>query len=114
MRIVERKIELGRQLAEIRDATPNNRRFGAIVRRQFDIHKATEASEMARVARLHGDRPEIFGNVSWHALTELASTSTPDDLRRQFEARILAGERVNGAEVIRARGDSHGGSWQNA
>src|SRR4029078_10597411 len=46
-RIVDRKIELGRQLAQLRDTMPNNRRFGAAVRRQFDIHDANQASEMA-------------------------------------------------------------------
>ena len=55
------------------------------------------------MARLYGDRPEIFGNVSWHALTELASSATSEAARQKFEARILAGERVNGAEIIRAR-----------
>ena len=58
---------------------------------------------MQRVARLHGDRPEIFSNVGWRALTELASSATSDEDRREFEARILAGEYVSGTEVIRAR-----------
>jgi hypothetical protein len=56
-----------------------------------------------RVARLYGERPEIFRNVSWHALTELTSSATSEAERHKFEARILAGERVTGAEVIRAR-----------
>jgi hypothetical protein len=59
---------------------------------------------MMRVARLYGERPEIFRNVSWHALTELASSATSE--AEKFAARILAGERVNGAEIIRARSHS--------
>ena len=103
-RIVEKKIELGRKLAALRDATPNNRRFGRAVRERFNLHDAQEVGGMMRVARLYGERPEIFRNVSWHALTELASSATSEAAK--FEARILAGERVNGAEIIRARSHS--------
>jgi hypothetical protein len=102
-RIVEQKIELGRKLAALRDATPNNRRFGRLVREQFDLHNSLEVAEMMRVVRRYGERPEIFSNVSWHALTELASSATSEAERQKFEALILAGERVNGAEIIRAR-----------
>jgi hypothetical protein len=103
-RIVEKKIELGRKLAALPDATPNNRRFGRAVRERFNLHDAQEVGGMMRVARLYGERPEIFRNVSWHALTELASSATSE--AEKFAARILAGERVNGAEIIRARSHS--------
>jgi hypothetical protein len=83
---------------------PSNRKFGAAVRKQFDIHDPLQVAEMMRAARRYGGRPEIFGNVSWHALVELASSATSDEQRGEFEARISAGERVNGAEIIRARG----------
>jgi hypothetical protein len=102
-RNVERKMDLGRKLAALRDTTPNNRRFGRAVREKYGLHDAMEVAEMMRVARRYGDRPEIFGKVSWHALVELASSATSDAQRREFEARISAGERVNGAEIIRAR-----------
>jgi hypothetical protein len=36
-------------------------------------------------------------------LEQLASSVTSEAQRREFEARILAGERVTGAEIIRAR-----------
>ena len=55
---------------------------------------------MMRVARLYGERPEIFRNVSWHALTELASSATSE--AEKFEARILAGERVGARNHPRA------------
>jgi hypothetical protein len=102
-RIVERKMELGRKLAALRDTIPSNREFGTAVRKQYDLHNALEVAEMMRVARRYCDRPEIFRNVGWRTLVELASSVTPDDQRREFEARIVAGERVNGAEIIRAR-----------
>ena len=87
----------------MRDTMPNNRRFGAAVRRQFDIHDANQASEMARVGRLYGARPDIYRGVGWRALVELASQATSESVRLELEARILAGERVNGAEIIRTR-----------
>jgi hypothetical protein len=36
-RIVERKMELGRKLAALRDTIPSNREFGAVVRKQFGL-----------------------------------------------------------------------------
>ncbi|KRR11297.1 hypothetical protein CQ12_05575 [Bradyrhizobium jicamae] len=102
-RNVERKMDLGRKLATLRDVMPNNRRFGAAVRKQFDLHDPLEVAEMARVARRYGDRPEIFRKVGWRVLVELASSATSEAKCREFEARIAAGECVNGAEVIRAR-----------
>ena len=80
---------------------PSNRKFGAAVRK-LGHDDPLHVAEVMRVARLYGERPEIFRNVSWHALTELAS-ATSDEQRRKFEACILAGERVTGAEIIRAR-----------
>ena len=58
---------------------------------------------MMRIARLYGERPEIYSNVSWHALVELALSATSEAESHKFEARIEAGERVNGAEITRAR-----------
>lgn len=88
-RIVERKIELGRKLVTLRDATPSNQ-FGHIVRNQFGLDDPNSVTEMIRVVKLYGDRPEIFRNLSWHALTELASSATSQTQRRKFEARISA------------------------
>jgi hypothetical protein len=102
-RIVEKKIELGRKLVALRDSTPSNQIFGRIVRQRFDLHDPLHVAEMMRVARLYGDRPEIYRNVGWRVLVELASTATSEARRREFEARILAGEHVNGKEIARAR-----------
>ncbi|MDE5454036.1 hypothetical protein GWE18_14395 [Bradyrhizobium sp. CSA112] len=98
---VERRLELGRKLAALRDATPNNKRFGRAVREQFDLHDSLEVAEMMRISRRYGERPEIFRKVGWRGLVELASSATSEAQRRELEARILAGERVNGAEIIR-------------
>jgi hypothetical protein len=103
-KIVEQKIELGRKLVALRDTVPSNQKFGAAVRKQFDLHDSLYVAEVMRVARMYGSRPEIYGAVGWRALVELASTTTPEALRRKFEARIIAGDRVNGAEIVRTRG----------
>ncbi len=102
-RVVEQKIELGRKLVALRDATPSNQVFGHTVRQQFGLDDPNSVTEMMRVAKLYGARPEISRNLSWHALTELASSATSAAQRRKFEARIFAGERAPGAEIIRAR-----------
>jgi hypothetical protein len=52
--------KLGRKLVALRDATPNNRRFGQAVRSQFDLHDPQDVDDMMRVARLYGDRPGYF------------------------------------------------------
>jgi hypothetical protein len=50
------------------------------------------------------DLIQAFDQVGWRVREQLASTRTPSEVRGQVDARILAGERVNGAEMIRARG----------
>jgi hypothetical protein len=102
-RIVEKKIELGRKLAGLRDSTPSNQIFGRTVRQRFDLHDPLHVAEMMRVARLYGEWPEIYRAVGWRALVQLASQVTSAAHREKLEARILAGERVDGAEIIRAR-----------
>jgi hypothetical protein len=102
-RVVEQRIELGRKLAKLRDATPNNRRFGRIVREKYDLHDSLHVAEVMRVARRYGERPEIYRAVGWRVLVQLASQATSTAHREKIEARILAGRRVNGAEIIRAR-----------
>ena len=96
-------MDLGRKLVALRDATPNNRKFGGTVRKQFGLDNPLEVAEMMRVARRYGDRPKIYRAVGWRVLVQLASSVTSEAQRYKFEARILADERVNGAEIIRAR-----------
>jgi antitoxin component of MazEF toxin-antitoxin module len=82
---------------------PSNQIFGRTVRQRFDLHDLLHVAEMMRTARLFGHRPEIYRAVGWRTLVELASQATPEEQRQEFEARILAGERVDSAEIIRAR-----------
>ena len=93
---------LDRKLVALRDVTPNNQKFGAAVRKQFGLDDPNSVTEMMRVA-LYGERPEIFRNLSWHALTELASSATSKTERRRFEVLIDAGKRVTAAQIISAR-----------
>jgi hypothetical protein len=117
---LNQKIELGRKLAALRDTMPSNQKFGAAVRKQFDLHDSLYVAEVMRVSRRYTHRPDIYRAVGWRVLVELASQATPESARLEIEARILAGERVNGAEIIRARAKiglrcaSSGGSWQSA
>ncbi|MBR0907027.1 hypothetical protein [Bradyrhizobium liaoningense] len=101
-KLVEHRIELGRKLMALRDATPNNQAFGRAVRQQFDLPDSQFVAEIIRVARRYGDRPEMF-NAGWRALEQLSSATTSRMLRRKFESKIINGERVTGAEIIRAR-----------
>ena len=43
-RNVERKVDLGRKLVALRNTTPNNRKFGAAVRKEFDLHSSLEVA----------------------------------------------------------------------
>jgi hypothetical protein len=99
---VERNMEMGRQLIALRDLTPNNRAFGRLRTNQFDVDTVA-AAEMMRVARLYGDRPEIYRKVRWAVLVELASSVLSESCRQEFERRIVAGVTVRANEVAAAR-----------
>lgn len=94
------KVTLGRELAAIRDRTPNNRKFGELARAKCDL-PASEVSELIRVARAYGDREEITSRLSWGALVTL-SGSLPAPTRRSLEKRILAGEHIGVTQIIEA------------
>lgn len=98
-----RNIEIGRQIAALRDQTPNNRAFGRLRNKQFDVDTVA-ACEMMRVARMYGTRPEIYrSNVAWQTLAELSATCLSPAHRRDFERRIVAGEPVRAKEIAAAR-----------
>ncbi|TCU73950.1 hypothetical protein EDE08_10422 [Bradyrhizobium sp. R2.2-H] len=88
------KVALGRELAAIRDKTPNNRKFGELARARCDL-EASEISELMRVARCYGDREEITSRLSWRSLVALSSSRLPDHVRRGLEKRILARASVS-------------------
>jgi hypothetical protein len=56
---------------------------------------------MRRVAKPYAERPEIYRRLSWEGLIQL---SRPSSLRQDLQRRILAGERISGPDIIRARG----------
>jgi hypothetical protein len=100
---IQAQIEVGRQLLELRANIPNNREFGRLLRRQFDMDQKS-ASEAMRVARAYGGRPEITSHLSWEALLQISSPALSPTTRQRFETRILAGENIKGVTIKRARG----------
>ncbi|MCK1733929.1 hypothetical protein IVA79_08160 [Bradyrhizobium sp. 138] len=94
------KIELGRELLALRAQTPNNRKFGELVRKQFDI-EAAKASEAMRVCRLYVDREEITSKLSWRTLVALSALTLPRDARNDLEERIRSGERIAISQISR-------------
>lgn len=93
--LIEQKIELGRQLAELRDVTPRNTAFGHIVRHKFDLPHPNVVAQMIRVWKRYGNRPDIVSKVrNWRVLADLTRTLLPERARLDFEAKILGGEKV--------------------
>lgn len=92
------KVALGRELAAIRDKTPNNRKFGELARARCDL-EASEISELMRVARAYGDREEIIGRLSWRGLVALSASTLSAQTRLGLETRIRAGERISASQI---------------
>jgi hypothetical protein len=99
---VEANVELGRKLVALRSRIKSNRAYGRAVRAQFDVDTMLGV-ECARVARAYGERPEVYRRLSWEGLIQLSSPTLPSSLRQDLERRILAGERISGPDIIRAR-----------
>jgi hypothetical protein len=57
--IAERNVALGKELLALRSKAASNREFGRLRSQQFDID-AMHAAEAMRVARLYGERPEVY------------------------------------------------------
>jgi hypothetical protein len=58
---------------------------------------------MMQVARVYSNRPEIFTKLSWGAIVALASATLPLPARQVIEARVVAGEKIVVADIVRAR-----------
>ena len=97
---IEKKIALGMQLLELRSRATWNNEFGRL-RRKLGVESVT-AQEALRVARVHGQRPEIYRRLSWQALVELSSPHLSAEVRTEIEAKIIAGDRFSHTQ-IRAR-----------
>jgi hypothetical protein len=102
--VIEKRIQLGLQLLELRSTVKWNNAFSTLRKKHFPDLETLQACEMMKVARVYGDRPEIYGRVGWQTLVELASQSLPVAQRRRFESGIIAGRKVIAREVERARG----------
>jgi hypothetical protein len=100
---IKRNIALGRELLELRAKTPSNKKFCRERNSRFGDMDVIYASEAMRVARVYGDRPEIYRRVPWAVLASLASPNIPEAARALIERRSLDGERVMLSDVTRAR-----------
>ncbi len=69
---IEQKIALGMQLLELRSKATQNKKFGSLRRKHFDVD-TQQAVHLMRVARAYGGRPEIYRRLSWKALRDLSS-----------------------------------------
>ncbi|PPQ16330.1 hypothetical protein CV770_26660 [Bradyrhizobium sp. AC87j1] len=95
------KVALGRELAAIREQTPNNRKFGELVRGKYDL-EAQVVSDLMRVARVYGDRADITSRLSWRALVMLSGSVLSAPTRRSLEKRVLSDERIGVAQIEEA------------
>lgn len=107
--IIEKRIALGLELLALRSEVQWNNAYGRLGKQRFAHVDEKTAMQAASVARLYGQRAEIFRRLSWRALVELSSPSLPESARRRFEERIIAGENVKGNEIARARGPQPNG-----
>jgi hypothetical protein len=98
-------IQLGVDLIALalRNISTSNRDYGRIVRTRYEIDPP-HATACMQAARMYGDNDVIINRISWPALVALASPSVPPSVRKAFEVRIMAGERITAAEIRRARG----------
>jgi hypothetical protein len=71
---IEKQVDLGLQLLELRRTIAHNATFGHQVRRRFDVD-AKQAHQAMSVARAYGSRPEIFTRLSWISLVALSSAT---------------------------------------
>ena len=102
--MIERKIEIGMKLLALRSTVKSNRAFGELRKRNFPDLDNQEASELMKVARLYGHRPEIYKRTTWQVLAYLASPKLTAATRLRFETAIIAGKKVRAKDVKRARG----------
>jgi hypothetical protein len=100
---IEKKIALGVEMLGLRSTTDCNRKFGRLRAARFDVD-AQQAAEMIRVAKVYSEKPEIFRHVSWRILCELTSAAVHPDARHDLESRIMRGEKIEVAQIRRARG----------
>ena len=95
-------IQLGVDLIALRNISTSSNDFGRLIRTRYEIDPP-HASACMRVARLYADKDKIIARLNWPALVALASPSVLRSVRKAFEVRIMAGERITAAEIRRSR-----------
>jgi hypothetical protein len=95
-------VQLGVDLIALRNISTSSSDFGRLVRTRYEIDPP-HASACMRVARLYADNDKIIARLNWPALVALASPSVLRSVRKAFEVRIMAGERITAAEIRRSR-----------
>jgi hypothetical protein len=101
--VIEKRVALGLKLLELKATTRSTTLFGKLCRVRFPDIDSKLAVQAVRIARLYGQRPEIYRCLSWAALFELSNPHLPKSERMRFEKRALAGEDVKGNEIRSAR-----------
>lgn len=101
--VIEKRIRLGLQLIELRSTVKWNNAFSAVRKKHFPDLDNQETSELMKVARQYGHRPEIYRKASWQTLVELASVSLPASARTRLESAVIAGKQVKAKDVRTAR-----------
>jgi hypothetical protein len=107
---IEKKIALGLQLLDLRSKAEGNIEFGRL-RRKLGVEPVS-AQEALRVARVYGQRPEIYRRLTWQALVEMASPSLSAEARADLEAKIMAGDRFSHTQIRVRRPLRSGGRAQ--
>ena len=66
--VIEKRIQLGLRLIDLRSTAKSNNAFGTLRRKNFPDLDNQEASGLMKVAKVYGNRPEIYRNASWAIL----------------------------------------------
>jgi hypothetical protein len=106
---IERKIELGLKLIELRSTVKWNNAFSALRNKHYPDLDPMDAADAMRVARLYGSRPEIVSRLSWAALVTLSSPTLAGAIRDALERRIAAGDKIDTPAIRAARGARQAG-----
>lgn len=96
-RTAEDVIEIGEALIRQQDALPQV--FRAWIEAEFAMSRATAYNFIRVAKKFGGDKRPIIAHLPKLALYELASPSTPEEVRAEVERRIIAGELVSGEDV---------------
>ena len=107
--LIEKRIEIGLKLIELKAKSRRNNDYSIMRKKHFGDVDPVLATEATRVARMYGDRPEVYRRASWRVLVELSSPSLSTSARQRFETAIRAGKTINGPQIARARGKMENG-----